>query len=196
MGEPVTIDWIEMVWWILAGVAIIAATVYGYNTAGKVYVGKHRPERAVGAAVAVLFIAGAIATGLNLAFMQVGYKTQVKETWSAPLAELRDGTSGVHGSFFLGIGSISGGSPNYTYYEKDPDGSYSLQSLDTQWDTVRVFQDNQGPKVVCRQVVRTQNHDSTWSIFGAVVNHHDYCLTWDFHVPQGTIVSNYHLDAQ
>ena len=98
------------------------------------------------------------------------------------LVSMQDG-QGIHGSFFLGTGSVDG-RPQFTYYQGSGNGAV-LRSADA--SDARVIQDG-GSYVItsCNKIA------PILAPFG--------CLrtidSLEFHVPEGSVVTNFTLDAK
>lgn len=104
------------------------------------------------------------------------------------IENLQDGNS-IHGSFFLGIGSVDG-SMKYTYYTREGD-LYELNQMDA--NKVKVRYTNGRPRITFNK--RVQDKDSwinNWAIDWDLVDCTDYVIE----VPKGSIKSDFTLDAK
>ena len=112
------------------------------------------------------------------------------------LASLADGSS-VSGSFFLGSGSVES-EPVFFFYRQQGNGSFRLEHRDA--DKVSIVETSSDPRMVTLCV--DYSHVPTWfewPLFNSSPPTYEDCRDDDpttFYVPEGSIKSNYILDAQ
>jgi hypothetical protein len=183
-----------MLWWVIAAGILFVIVLIGLIIAtedGLDWVS------GVGLFVFVAFVVGFCACVMNVIFMNVGYRTATKQEVVGLLQSVRDGQA-IHGSFsggfFLAVGSVNS-TPEYTYYLRDADGSYSLHALDA--DGVKVWQDSTTPRLTCELRYLAHDHSSLLSIFPPQWEDDNRdaagCTSYEFHVPPGSIVHDYVL---
>lgn len=115
--------------------------------------------------------------------MSIPSETKV-DTRELNLTLLNDGSS-LEGSFFLGIGNVSG-SMKYIYYYEEK-GQYKMDVLS--YKEVAIEYSDSNPKLLILRDVKTD----------AFINSFSICLKnkkYVFRVPEGSIKSGYNLDAQ
>jgi len=111
-----------------------------------------------------------------------------------PLVQLNDGNH-LKGSFFLGSGVIDD-RMGYNYYERHPDGSMTLESVDAR--DAKVIEQPGDARVV-------EDLKCNWrggSIRSIPFVHFLDCeglqetVSWTFYVPPGSVLNNYTLNAE
>jgi hypothetical protein len=110
-------------------------------------------------------------------YMAIGEFTMVPQTADTPIYSLKDST-GVHGSFALGSGTVDS-YPAYISYKRNDDGSYQIFSVNAEKSRL-YLDDPQQPYV--------KAHFECSSIFTF------YCHSVgrnEFHVPNGTIIQEF-----
>ncbi len=135
-------------------------------------IGRSGSSQTVGSTIFSLLVGGflglIVAACIPAKHAEVGRK---------PLVCLQD-NSAIHGSFFLGTGSIDE-HPVYAYYVMGNDGCATLETVSTHRAKIKY---TTGEPAVVR--MGNVNH---WSIS------EPYLI---FEIPQGSIVNGYRLDAQ
>lgn len=129
------------------------------------------------ASVPLCFLLGAIFTS-NI----------VEYTENTTIYSLKD-NSAVYGQFTMGHFTIGQGiissKPAYTYYIQD-EGAYRLKSADSRISYI--YEDEeQTPYIVTHYIYSESCFNSNKNI--ATINR------YDFHVPKGTVISDYRLDS-
>jgi len=168
-----------MIFWILLALVIIAtvwAFIWGLNDwAGGIGMGF---LCAFGAAVL-----GAVIGGLLMLLLAIwfGPTAQFKGDSEHHLVALQTSSS-VEGRFFLGSGYING--ERTLNYITDDDGAFRIQSADA--DASIVYQDSENPTVTVFEFSFENPWFAPWS-FGTT-------YTYEFHVPEGSILSDYTID--
>lgn len=116
--------------------------------------------------------------------------THWEQTQRTPLISVADGST-VHGSFFLGSGSIDG-SPSFTWYERHGENSYVREQTDSEYATIHYIEKGITPFYTLRETKPDEGFwDPAWGLAWAA-NDGDY--HYDFYVPRGSIVQSYRLD--
>ena len=107
-------------------------------------------------------------------------------TVNTSIASLKDSSS-IHGSFFLGCGGVSS-RMYYVYYEGET--SYRLKRVDVDDATIYMDEDNRPyiSKITKRSRYKNGYGDISYGAFSIV--------TYEFHVPKGSIVTDYVLDSE
>jgi hypothetical protein len=98
-------------------------------------------------------------------------------TTTQPIASLND-DSAISGRFILGSGTIKE-NPVYVYYSVEPDGGMILHTLSA--SSTRIYEDSNEP------YLKTNNKQM---LFGNVIN------SYEFHVPNNTVMRYYELDSR
>lgn len=108
--------------------------------------------------------------------------------WKQYVVALKDGSS-ANGRFFLGSGYLNG-RMYFTYYAYNNDSTYSMWQAPSY--EVKIKYVTSYPMV---EITRTQERDCLWNYFAF-----DYDSmegnTYVFEIPEGSIKSNYQLDAE
>lgn len=153
---------------------IVIGAIIGYNET------KDFIDRGAGGIVggAVGWIIGA-AIALMISTPSVSFQ-EVRQ-----LESLQDGSSGSHGSFFLGIGSIDN-KMQYVYYYRDGE-YYQMGQLD--YTQAKIKYVNAAPVL---RITWHKHINTNWGLGSGVKMGTQYV----FEVPKGTIVQNYTLDAK
>lgn len=107
-------------------------------------------------------------------------------TTRSNLANLQDGSS-TSGGFFLGTGHIDE-KQVFTYYKETDNGKFQLRNLENDTD-VFVVQDTKGEAYV--ETTQTDVNPA-WSLWGVG----GYIEKTEFHVPKGSIKTDFVLDAK
>lgn len=150
-----------------------------------------RPESAAGYFFTSLFycliaafaamIWGLIAYGIGALF-----PNEPIEGKHHKLVALRD-KDGVEGTFFLGSGHIQN-QPYYFYYERLADGALRPGKLLAD-EAVRVYEEDRQDAELVRWDWKTK---ARW-VWLVAIPHDDEALSWDFHVPKGTVKTGYSM---
>lgn len=135
--------------------------------------------------VGVAFATGVLLSfAMNIAFMS----SNVEEYQSKPhyLANLQD-VSEINGSFFLGIGGI-GEDMKYSFYGETSKGVYELMTVDNE-DVKITFTEGKP------YYTNTCYKDKTSKVLSVFSD--SFCVDeFTFHVPEGTIKTQFKLDAK
>ena len=121
----------------------------------------------------------------------------VKDTpVTSDIVSLADG-QGTHGSFFLGSGSIDS-KPVFFFYRQSANGSFRLEHRDA--DNVSIVETTGQPymETLCVDYSHLPRWFD-WPVKRSEAPDYNDCRTNDpttFYVPEGSIKSNYILDAQ
>lgn len=132
------------------------------------------------------FMFGYIA-GMLIAFM-LPMKLEDQKTIHS-LGALQDNT-GVHGSFFLGSGSVD--SKQYYSYYSFKNGLYQLEQVEARRSYIRYT--NGSPRLVVVKRVADELRD--YPINAIAMDLELGRETYIFEVPTGSIINNYTLDAK
>jgi hypothetical protein len=129
--------------------------------------------------------------------MVVGEITSDVHTITKPrvaLVNLADGGSELHGSFFLGSGTVNSNSV-YTWYESSGENAYVQRNVNANHATIHFLKRGERPYYLRHTTVNDAKPGlKTWR--AVLDDADDYYDTYDFFVPRGTIKHNYILDAQ
>jgi hypothetical protein len=127
---------------------------------------------------------GGVLLGSLIAFMiaDANPDTQALEYEDTQIVALQDG-SGVEGGGFLTLNTI-GTKHEYIYYVRNDDGSFEQKQMDTA--SVKVFEEAVEQPYL--REVRGKSKD-LWHVDVGRIG-------WEFHVPKGSVVQNYTLDAK
>lgn len=108
------------------------------------------------------------------------------------LGNLQDGTN-IHGSFFLGSGTINQ-NPAYFYYKQIGPGQYRYRQLvDDGFTKIIVFTDEkEHPYIKTLQTCSVGRPSFWWIKLGEICS----TVQQEFHVPPNSIVRDFQLDAQ
>lgn len=164
-----------MLWFIIAAAVTIALIVIFW---GDIYDGA---EVAVIGSAAAFFLAFAF----NVAFIN----GDTKEYQSKPhtIANIQDGSE-VHGSFFLGIGGI-GEDMKYSFYGEASKGVYELKTVDAEHAKVTFTDEEPYYTYTCYR-----DETPNWlTVFSDGWCDEDEIT---FHVPEGSIKTEFKLDAK
>lgn len=112
-------------------------------------------------------------------------KTEIVNT-TYYLTTLCDNTS-INGAFFLGSGVIDG-TMKYSMYLENADGTYQLFMTD--YNLTKIKYSNDRPKIV------TKTEQPTKCFYNYFAIDLDYTTTYIIYVPNGSIKSNFELDAK
>ena len=170
-----------MIFWILLVLAVIATigtVIYFIDDMGTL-VGAF-PGVIVGVSMSML-IGGLIIGGLNIL---IPHEYDTAETTT----ELRaiDTGSTIKGRFYLGSGYINGERTiNYIEQISDGDGTYSTVRQASAGSS-RIFEDADQPTVTDYKFTFYK----PWLFPGAFSENHSY----DFHVPEGSVLEDYTID--
>lgn len=173
-----------MLWFIIAFIAAIVYAVW-------YYMGPADQESiwAFLIPLAAALVGGTLAAGFLCFMGDFFFEDGVDYKEEHALIAISDG-SHTAGRFFLGSGTV-GAEERFTYYKAkggttlDGKGIYTLESQPAKLSTVQ-FTDGR-PKVVTKHM----NGGNFW-----LAPWPNYSETYEFHVPEGSIVQNYQLDAQ
>lgn len=162
----------------LGAIVVISAIVMGVSN------WKDSPGDGIGAFFFTIAFGGlcalVIAMVTNAILIEViGSHYETEST--ANLAALQDGSSSS-GSFFLGSGTYDE-HPSFFYYEKSGN-EYHLEHIDA--DLAVVIETSEAPRVEYQHEV---GDHPFWAIPVAGYDH------VKFYVPEGSVISNYSLDA-
>lgn len=164
--------------WILIGPAIVVAYVtFKWRRS------KYRSADIydyLGPTVA-FFLSGLIIGALGNGITSIVMPTKYLDT-SNQLAAMNDG-SGVSGDFFLGSGVLRE-SPSFTFYSRTGN-AYTLDHVDAEY--AEIIETKGKPEVVWHECVQQ-------SFWFALVPACGYSVT--FHVPPGSVKSQFVLDAK
>lgn len=127
------------------------------------------------------FVAILIGSGIGLAFNQTN---ELQETYY--LASFRDAI-GIHGSFFIGSGSIDS-KLKYYFYKKLPDEGYQADSVDAK--NAIIYQDEIKQPYMDVYGLRFTNQLENLFAFPTGVWYSSYKI----HVPPNSITQNYKLN--
>lgn len=123
-----------------------------------------------------------------------------KQTHSFEIASLQDnfGAEGeIHGGFFFTTGFI-GSYQFYSWYEKQPDGSFEARQVSTRSAPVKVWERpaDSPPKVVKHELCADYALPNWLVPFNLTVLDGDCeAVVWELFVPDGTIAHEYKLDG-
>lgn len=134
-----------------------------------------------------MYLAGCLITAFFInAFISFGSpEMQIDGYDQKPLANLVD-NNGVSGRFFLGSGTIDS-TQYYAFYTGDNETGYSLEKEPASLSKVFMIEEGQEPFWRTNYI----SPKNKWLVlFGK------YDKSYSFHVPKGSIVNNYTLDAQ
>jgi len=139
----------------------------------------------LGALDGILGALAGVVIGLMIACI-IPSKTETVIT-SYSLEAIQDG-NGIHGSFFLGCGTVDNVMQYTFYYQQD--GYYKLKQVNYQYAKIKYSEDK--PKV--------EKYEKQ-PIKGAIINKFSlFCgckkPNYIIYIPQGSIKQNYLLDAQ
>ena len=137
----------------------------------------------IGGLFFTLLLGGLLAAFLNL-FTSFFVEANWREVSNKELVTLQDNVASG-GSFFLGTGYVEG-EGSFFWYEKNSNGGYKLESVRSKYATV--FESDY-PHVV---ELRAESTNLWISLWAEPMN--DYKV--NLYVPEGSIVSNYVLDAK
>lgn len=150
-------------------------------------------------------IVGFLATGLITAATAI-WSPNVKHltTTRSQIVSLNDGTGyegQLHGSFFLGIGSVVGsGSTHlaYTWYERNHDGSLSgRQVLANGWNVVKIYETAKPGHGRVEKTAGYQRTETPSWLFPLELHEKDWFATlYKIYVPKGTVVHGYTLNGR
>lgn len=127
------------------------------------------------------FCAILIGSGIGLAFDQTN---QLQETYQ--LASFRDAI-GIHGSFFIGSGSVDS-KLKYYFYKKLPDAGYQADSVDA--TNAIIYQDEtKQPYIDVYALQFTNKLEILFAVPGGI-----WYYSYKIHVPPNSIVQNYKLN--
>lgn len=109
------------------------------------------------------------------------------------LESIQDNST-VHGSFFLGIGTVDG-NPTYSWYEETGPNTFERMDVDASSGRVHYVAADESPHYV---VTYEKSDSGFWHTWGVNVDsgNHEYATGYDFYVPKGTITHDFKLDAQ
>lgn len=102
------------------------------------------------------------------------------------LIAIRD-KDGVEGAFFLGSGYINS-QPYYFYYERLPDGAFRPGKIRAD-GSVKVYEEDRPDAELVRFDWETK---ARW-VWLVAIPHDDEAVSYDFHVPKGTIKTGYSM---
>ncbi len=100
------------------------------------------------------------------------------------LVALKDNTSGVSGSFFIGSGTIQTRS-YYFFYARNQDGSYYQDKVST--ESANIYEEDRTDGALKTYVRRPQGN---WRYFCLFEKRYTYC----FYIPKGSIPHQFRLD--
>lgn len=137
-------------------------------------------------ALAALVGGMAISASLQHTFTETYDEVRVSE-----LAAMRT-NNGLHGTFLLGTGSIST-IKKYHYYELHEDGGYEAKSIDAKGVLIYEDQEEGGRLIVTTCYRRPLYPWLKYFIFG--INSKKNCgVTYEFHIPEGSLVREFRLE--
>ena len=163
-----------MIFWILLGLAVVAVvSVYIYAGINEGFGWAFAPAAATAAIAA--FVGGLLMLLLSIWF---GPSSQYRGEADHKLAALQTADT-VNGRFFLGSGYVNG---NRTLnYITDDDGAFRIESAAARNSVV--YQDADSPTVTVHEWYLENPWFAPWSF--------SHWHTFTFHVPEGSILSDY-----
>jgi len=102
-----------------------------------------------------------------------------------PLVAFSDGQS-IHGSFFLGIGSING-EDVYSFYKRREDGGIERGRVRSR--NIPIYEEDRKDGVL---EIHKRKVVGTWSLWADVLQNTRY----EFHLPEGTVVRQFVADLK
>lgn len=172
-----------MVFWILIG--LVVAVMVGVGIYTSVQYWAEASDVFLNCAMAfVLGGAAAFIVGVVLVIMPVFPLTQTTEE-SVDLAALGSGSEVDGRSYFLGGGYVN--EERVLNYVSSEDGAYRLDSARA-YNSVIYQDEEKSPRVI----VREWEGQNPW-IFPFAVNS---ATTYEFHIPDGSILENYTISNQ
>jgi hypothetical protein len=150
-----------------------------------------------GFAAFTMVITWLIGTGASIAVMMSLSEIWVEDTpVQSRLVSLADGSS-THGSFFLGSGSVDS-EPVFFFYRESDDGSYRLEHRDAEYVSIVETSGVPHMETLCVDYSHLPRWFD-WPLPRSEAPNYSDCRDNDpttFYVPEGSIKSNYILDAQ
>jgi len=123
---------------------------------------------------------------LAMALLEI-VEAEYKVMESYNIVSLQD-NNGIHGSFFLGIGSIND-KMRYTFYYEKEEGLYKMRQLNPSQVSIKYTDKN--PRVEELGRVPIKSFMKKFTLVNCKV-----CRKYIIYVPRGSIKNNYNLDAQ
>lgn len=180
-----------MIFWICIAITLIAAIPVWIRGGEEGFEG-----------FLAICIFGSVATFLLVCMMgsvifENSHDIQSKHTYRIVSLQDNEGTEGhIGGGFFFVTGNI-GTYQFYSWYEREPDGSYESRQISTHDYPVKIWEEpsSSQPKAIKRETCHEHSAPSWLSPFD--FSKENYCDTdgWELFVPKGTIVRNYRLDG-
>jgi hypothetical protein len=106
--------------------------------------------------------------------------------------------SSINGTFFLGCGSVSGGTEtHYYFYTKNDKGAISLRRI--YYSRVTIYYTKDNPKAIFHFTTTTEHEYKGMEKEDAnelMSNYGSWHYTWDIYIPEGSIINNYNVNIK